>query len=406
MKEHALSFLDWLSTGFLDFSTSGLIVYTLIVTHVTIVSVTVYLHRHSAHRAVDLHPILQHFFRFWLWLTTGMGTLYWTAVHRKHHATCETEDDPHSPQIMGLKKILLEGAEAYRVETRNPETLEKYGRGCPDDWLERNIYGRFDYAAGVTVLAFINIALFGVIGITVWAVQMLWIPVFAAGVINGIGHFWGYRNFECPDAATNIVPWGIIIGGEELHNNHHTYPNSAKLSVKPWEFDIGWMWIRLFNMLGLAKARSTGPVVERIPGKTTLDMDTAWAVLNDRFRVMATYGERVVAPAIEHEYRRADSASRALLRKAKVVLCKEESLIDDEGREKIEKIVSTSPDIEVIYRLRLALQAIWAKRGGNAEEMLAALKQWCVDAEATGIKALRDFVDELKSYTIPQLARA
>ncbi|MDA1073664.1 MAG: transposase [Proteobacteria bacterium] len=398
-------FLDWLRTGFLDFSITGLIVYTLVVTHITIVSVTVYLHRHSAHRAVELHPVLKHFFRFWLWLTTGMGTQYWTAVHRKHHATCETEDDPHSPQIQGLKKIMLEGAEAYRKETQNPETIKKYGSGCPDDWLEHNVYSRFNFAAGVTALAFINIALFGVIGLTVWAVQMLWIPVFAAGVINGIGHYWGYRNFECPDAATNILPWGILIGGEELHNNHHTYPNSAKLSVKPWEFDLGWMWIRIFETLGLAKARSTGPVVAQVPGKTTLDMDTAWAVLNDRFRLMATYGERVVAPAIEQEYRKADRASRQLLKRAKVVLCRAESLIDDEGRQKIDQIVKTSPEIEVIYRLRLALQAIWAKRGGNAEEMLNALKQWCIEAEATGINALREFVEELKSYSIPQFAR-
>ena len=204
------------------------ILTTLIITHITIVSVTVYLHRHSAHRAVDLHPVLQHFFRFWLWLTTGMGTLDWTAVHRLHHAKCETEEDPHSPKVKGLAEIFWNGVEHYR-DACTKENHEKYGKGCPDDWIERNLYSRFS-KAGIGLMLVIDLALFGVLGLTVWAVQMVWIPLLAAGVINGIGHAWGYRNFECPDAARNVVPWGVLIGGEELHNNHHTYPNSAKLS--------------------------------------------------------------------------------------------------------------------------------------------------------------------------------
>lgn len=399
-----MTFLDWFSNGLWNLSWLELLLYALVVTHATIVSVTVYLHRHSAHRAVDLHPALQHFFRFWLWLTTGIITREWTAVHRKHHAVCETEDDPHSPVMQGLKKILWQGMETYGEATSQPEIMKKYGSGCPDDWLERNVYSAYSLH-GIAILALINIALFGVIGMTLWAVQMVLMPI-AGGVINGIGHYWGYRNFECPDAATNIVPWGILIGGEEMHNNHHTYPNSAKFSQKPWEFDIGWCWIRLFQMLGLARPLSTGPIVEQISGKTTMDIDTAWGVLNDRFRVMARYAENVVGPLVEQEFHKAGSAASQLVRKAKVVLCREDSLVDDAGKNRISELVAAHPDIKVIYELRLRLQAVWSKRSGSADELLNALKQWCLDAEATGLSVLRDFVEELKSYSIPKLAQA
>lgn len=397
--------LDWLSNGLLDLSWLGVIGFTLLVTHVTILSVTLYLHRHAAHRALDLHPAVQHFFRFWLWLTTGMVTLEWAAIHRKHHATCETVDDPHSPQVMGLRNILLKGAEAYREEAKVSETLERYGAGLPDDWMERHVYTRHS-ALGIVLMLVLNVALLGVIGITVWAIQMAWIPFFAAGVINGVGHYWGYRNFECPDAATNISPWGILIGGEELHNNHHTYPNSAKFSQQPWEFDLGWLWIRILQSVGLAKARSTGPVAERIPGKSVLDTDTAWAVLNDRFRVMSNYAERVVAPLVKQEYERADKATRGLFKKGKKTLCREASLVDDAGKHRIAALIGHSPELKQIYELRLSLQEVWAKRASDADELLNALRQWCVDAEATGIQALRDFVEELKSYSIPRLASA
>jgi len=271
--------------------------------------------------------------------------------------------------------------------------------------MERNVYTRFG-TLGIALLMSINIAVFGVIGLTIWAVQMIWIPLFAAGVINGIGHYWGYRNFECHDAARNVSPWGIIIGGEELHNNHHTYPNSAKLSQKPWEFDIGWMYIRLFEILGLAKARSTGPVVAKVPGKHILDTDTAWAVLNDRFRVMAKYAEVVVAPLVEQELARAGNARRSVLRSAKRVLCRDESLVDAAGQNRISEILDTSPKLQTIYEFKQRLQAVWTKRGGNAEELLRELKQWCSDAEATGIQALKDFVIDIRSYSMPQLNRA
>ena len=321
-----MSILDWLSHGLLNFSYLQVAIFTLVVTHITIVSVTVYLHRYSSHRSLKLHPILQHFFRFWLWLTTGMVTKQWTAIHRKHHAMCETEEDPHSPVVKGIGEVFWRGAEAYQEAAVDQSILDRYGAGCPDDWLERHVYTK--NSVGITLMAFVNVALFGVLGLTVWAIQMVWIPLFAAGVINGIGHWWGYRNFECPDAARNILPWGILIGGEELHNNHHTYPNSAKLSVKPFEFDLGWAWIKLFRFLRLASVVSTGPVVERVPGKSVLDKDAAWALLNDRFRVMARYAEEVVAPAIEQEYKKADGASRKMFRRARKHLTREDTLLN------------------------------------------------------------------------------
>ena len=400
-----MGIVEWLGSGLWDLPAWGIVAYVLVVTHITIVTVTLYLHRYSAHRSVELHPALQHFFRFWSWMTTGMVTRQWTAIHRKHHAATETREDPHSPQVVGIWEILRRGTEAYRAAAKDPEILERYGSGCPDDWLERNLYSGHEML-GVASMLVIDVALFGVIGVTVWAVQMLWLPVLGAGVINGVGHYWGYRNFESPDASTNMVPWGILIGGEELHNNHHTYPNSAKLSQKPWEFDVGWLWIRLFQGLGLAQPLSTGPVAAKAPGKTTLDIDTVWAVLNDRFRLMAKYKNDVVRPLIEQECALVDRATGRLLRAARRVLCRHEDLVDESGRRRIDRAVQASQTIGTIYNLRLRLQEIWTKRGGDAEEVLHALHQWCRDAEATGIQALRDFVGELKSYTVPKLAGA
>ncbi len=397
-----MNIVDWWY-GFVGLSLWTTLLYTLAVTHATIVAVTVYLHRHSAHRSLDLHPALAMFFRVWLWLTTGMLTKEWTAVHRKHHATTETEADPHSPQVHGLREIFWKGTEYYRAGS-TPETMEKYGKGTPDDWFERKVAVAHPYL-GIGIMAAVDIALFGSIGIIVWAVQMLWIPILAAGVINGVCHHTGYRNFETPDAAANIVPWGILIGGEELHNNHHTYPNSAKLSVKPWEFDIGWFWIRLFEGLRLAKVRSTGPVVAHVQGKAQIDMDTVWAVLNDRFRVMSRYAEQVVAPLAKQEVRRAQGSARTLLRRARRVLCRDGSQVCEQDRRDIDVIVESSALLRTIYEKRLELIAVWAKRGGNREDLLRAFKDWCVAAEDTGIQALRDFVRELKSYTMPLKAQ-
>jgi stearoyl-CoA desaturase (Delta-9 desaturase) len=394
----------WLQQGVTNAPFWVIVVYTLVVTHVTVVSVTLYLHRHSAHRSLELHPALRHVFRFWIWLTSGMVTKEWTAVHRKHHAFCETESDPHSPQIHGLRKVLLQGAELYR-QGADAETLKKYGRGTPDDWVERNLYSRFAIG-GVALMLVVDLALFGVIGLSVWAVQMLWMPLLAAGVVNGVGHYWGYRNFECPDAARNILPFGFFIGGEELHNNHHTYPNSAKFSVMPWEFDLGWLWIRMLRTVGLARPLSTGPLAARDPKRHIIDRDTVWAVFNDRFRVMAMYAERVVAPLAEQEYHRADKATQRIYKRAKSLLCREASLVDDRQQAQISTLIDTSPLLRTIYEMRQQLQQVCTRRSGDTEELLRAFKQWCMDAEATGIQALKDFVADLKSYTMPTMARA
>jgi stearoyl-CoA desaturase (delta-9 desaturase) len=385
--------------GLLHLSLWQVALATLLMTHATIISVTVYLHRHSAHRALELHPMLKHGFRFWLWLSTGLNTREWTAIHRKHHAKCETADDPHSPRIKGLRKVLTQGAELYQAEAKNPETLRLYGKNCPDDWLERNVYSRLPMT-GIALMAVIDLALFGVLGLTVWAIQMLWIPIWAAGVINGLGHAVGYRNFECKDAATNLLPWGILIGGEELHNNHHTYPNSAKLSVRAWEFDLGWAWIRLFSLLGLAKVQRTAPIAHRVAGKRSMDMDTAMAILNNRFQVMVQYRQRVIAPLVQQELSQADQSVRHLFRRAKRLLSREPGLLDAGHQARLAAMFEQSLALKVIYEQRLALQLIWARTSSNGHDMLEATKRWIHDAEASGIQALGEFAEQLQSYTL------
>ncbi len=393
-------------TGILDLSAWQVVAATLILTHVTIVAVTVYLHRYSAHRSLELNAVLKHFFRFWLWLTTAMNTREWTAIHRKHHAKCETPDDPHSPVQKGLGTVLRRGAELYMEEAKNEETLRVYGKNCPDDWVERNLYSRYPNL-GIVLMLGLDLALFGVIGLTVWAVQMIWIPVWAAGVVNGLGHAVGYRNFECRDAATNLVPWGILIGGEELHNNHHTYPNSAKLSVRKWEFDMGWAWIKLFSLFGLAKVNRTAPIAHRVKAKHQLDMDSAMAILNNRFQIMAQYRKLVIKPLVQLELQRADASVRHQFRRAKRLLSREPSLLQDDQQAHIEVILEQSQSLRVIYEQRLALQQIWTRTSANGHEMLAAMKQWVHDAEASGIQSLREFAEHLRTYSLrPAVAHA
>ncbi|KTT50763.1 aminotransferase [Pseudomonas oryzihabitans] len=385
--------------GLLDLTVWQLVVVTLVLTHLTIVSVTVYLHRYSAHRSLELHPALKHAFRFWLWLTTAMNTREWTAIHRKHHAKCETEDDPHSPVHKGLSTVMRKGAELYKAEASNAETLRIYGKNCPDDWVERNLYSRHRNL-GVGLMLLIDLALFGALGLTVWAVQMIWIPFWAAGVVNGLGHALGYRNFECRDAATNLVPWGILIGGEELHNNHHTYPNSAKLSVKRWEFDMGWAWIKLFTWLRLAKVNRIAPIAHRVEGKGQLDMDTAMAILNNRFQIMAQYRKQVIGPLLRQERVSATPSQRPLFRRARSLLARETSLLKTRHKVRIDELLEHSQTLKLIYEKRLALQQIWARTSANGHDMLAATRQWIGEAEASGIHSLREFAEQLKTYSL------
>ncbi|MEX0607437.1 MAG: fatty acid desaturase, partial [Halofilum sp. (in: g-proteobacteria)] len=320
--------LDLLATGLIDLSPLGYVAVVLLLTHITIVSVTVYLHRCQAHRSVDLHPIVSHFFRFWLWMTTGMRTIEWVAIHRKHHAHTEDEDDPHSPHQAGIWKVLFAGAELYRDEAKNQETLDKYGHGTPDDWMERNVYSRAPIG-GIVLMMVLALSLFGVLGMTVWAIQMMWIPLWAAGVINGIGHYWGYRNFESADGSTNISPLGLLIGGEEMHNNHHAFPSSAKFSQRWYEFDVGWFYLRILSALGLAKIKRVAPSPTIDPAKTTVDYETVKAVVVARMHVMRTYATRVTLPVLRAELQRADDQYRALLKRAKRALVRDESRMDE-----------------------------------------------------------------------------
>ncbi|MFQ5470758.1 MAG: transposase [Gammaproteobacteria bacterium] len=385
--------------GILNLSVWGYVVATLIMTHITIVGVTVFLHRHQAHKALDLHPVLSHFFRFWLWITTGMVTKAWVAIHRKHHAKCETVDDPHSPQILGIKKVLLEGAEIYREEAKNQQTMEKYGHGTPNDWLENHVYSPWS-GKGLLVMLVLDLVLFGLAGISVWGIQMLWIPFFAAGVINGVGHWWGYRNYEVQDASTNILPLGILIGGEELHNNHHTFASSAKLSSKWWEFDIGWMYIRLFQFFRLAKVKKIPPKPRINPDKLVVDMDTVKAIINNRFQVMARYARDVVKSVHKDEMQRADQKTRLRLKKIRRLLIREESLIDERSRLRLNSVLKNHNSLITVYQFKQRLQEIWRRTATSNEHLLLSLQEWCKQAEETGIKSLQEFSKRLRTYSL------
>jgi stearoyl-CoA desaturase (delta-9 desaturase) len=391
--------LQFLRTGLLDLPLWGLIIAALLLTHITIVSVTVFLHRAQAHRALDLHPGVSHFFRFWLWLTTGMVTKEWVAIHRKHHAKCETPDDPHSPQVLGIGKVLGEGAELYRAEAKNPDTLERYGHSTPDDWLERHVYTPY-HKTGLGILLFIDLGLFGAAGLTVWAVQLLWIPLWAAGVINGLGHYWGYRNYETRDASANIVPWGILIGGEELHNNHHAFPSSAKLSNKWWEIDLGWFYIRLLQAVRLARVKKLAPTPRRLPEKQTVDLDTLRAVVLNRLYIMADFGRDVLMPVLREEAGKADVSRRRFLKRARALLVREDTRLGPQDRDRLQNVLKDSQALRTVYEFRARLQEIWGRTTVNHEKLLAALQQWCAEAESSGIQCLRDFAHSLRSYSL------
>jgi stearoyl-CoA desaturase (delta-9 desaturase) len=389
--------LDWLAHGLIAASWWQIVLYTLVTTHITIASVTIYLHRHQAHRAMDLHAIPAHFFRFWLWLGTGQVTKEWVSIHRKHHAKCETIEDPHSPQAFGIKKVFWEGAELYRAESKNKETMVKYGHGTPNDWLERNLYTRYSWQ-GVGLMMIINLALFGAAGLAVWAVQMAWIPVTAAGIINGIGHYWGYRNFEAPDASTNISPWGIMIGGEELHNNHHTYPTSAKFSVKPYEFDIGWVYIRAMEKVGLA-------TVKKVPPKLTLgsiqpvaDEKTLEALIAHRYEVMAGYARELRrAGQAEIEALKARKADISVLKAANRWLHRDDDKVPAAAKPQIAQALAEHPVLDKMVTMREELRQMWLSTSASREQLASDLQAWCRRAEESGIAALRDFSMNLRA---------
>jgi stearoyl-CoA desaturase (delta-9 desaturase) len=389
--------LEWLAHGLFAASWWQIVLVTLALTHITIVSVTLYLHRCQAHRSLNLHAIPSHFFRFWLWLTTGQVTKEWVGVHRKHHAKCETMEDPHSPYAHGIKTVLFTGAELYRAETKNLETLAKYGRGTPDDWIERNLYTRFSWQ-GIVLMLLIDVALFGAIGLSVWAVQMAWIPITAAGIINGAGHYWGYRNFEAPDASTNVSPWGILIGGEELHNNHHTYPTAAKFSVKPYEFDIGWGYIRAMEMVGLAKVKKVPPKLQFGAIQPVANEKTLEALIAHRYEVMAGFALELRRTA-QAEMARMDAKKTdvSLLRAAHRWLHRDDERVPAEARSQIAQVRADYPVLDKMVTMREELRQLWLSTSASREQLAADLQAWCQRAEGSGIAALRDFSMQLRA---------
>lgn len=387
--------------GILNLSFWGYVAVTFLMIQVTFMGVTLYLHRDATHRSLDLHPALRHFFRFWLWTTSGIVTKEWVAVHRKHHARCETEDDPHSPVVFGLKKVLLEGAELYQVAARDPEVTEKFGRGTPDDWMERNVYLRHRNM-GIVLLVVVDLLLFGVPGIIIIAAQMLANPLLAAGVVNGVGHYYGYRNFECPDAARNVVPWGLLLAGEELHNNHHAFPSSAKFSVQRWEFDIGWLYIRVFQALGLARVIRVAPSPVKVEPRVHIDLENVRAVIVNRMHVLRDYTRNVTLPVFREELR---LAGDKLSRRVRKLLVREPALLDPQAQSRLKEVLASNQTLKTVHEFRERLAVMWSGANMSNEKLVQHLKECIAQAEASGIKVLQEFANTLRSYAMqPQRA--
>ena len=393
--------LTFLSQGLTNASWVTMLVYTLVMTQITIFTVTLYLHRCQTHRGVDLHPLIANFFRFWGWLTTGMVTKEWVAIHRKHHAKVETEEDPHSPQIYGIKKVFLDGVSLYREASENKDDMEKYGRGTPDDWIERKLFSAHPYW-GPTLMAIIDLSLFGVIGGLIWAVQMIWIPFWAAGFVNGIGHWWGYRNFESADTARNLIPWGFWIGGEELHNNHHAFPSSAKFALRKWEFDIGWAAICMLRAVGLAKVLRVAPALDIRPNVHLPDAETLKAVLTHRFQAMTDYYRQVIVPTLRDEAQHAGENIKSVPRRMRLALADGGRWLDNEGRDRMQAVLAKRPTLKTVCDFRTRLSALMEQRG--ADQALNGLQQWIHEAEQSGIQALQNFAQRLKGYGVTSAA--
>ena len=391
--------MDILINGLIDFTWLGYVLYTLVVTHISIVAITLYLHRGVCHSAIEIKPLLAHFFRFWLWLTTSMRTADWVAVHRKHHAKCETIDDPHSPAYYGIETVLLRGADLYHEEKNKPETLEKYSQNCPTDWVEEKIYTGMNNI-GILLLFILNIILFGVVGIIIWAIQMAWTPIFAAGGINGAGHYWGYRNYDTSDDSTNMIPLGIVIGGEELHNNHHAFPTAAKFSLKPWEFDLGWMYIKLFSLLGQIKVKRLAPVTIINEPSKSLDHETGYALLKSKLTVITNYSKIVLKPLMKHEQKKADGELKRLLNQSKYTLVREPHRITNQENNMLDRIFDKCSSLKIAYNLRNKLFDILHSRNLQHDKFIDSINKWCEEARSAGIESLVDFSSSLKGYEV------
>ena len=381
--------------GLLGLSLKGYVIAILILTQCTIASVTIYLHRHQSHSALKLHPIASHFFRFWLWMATGIKTIEWDSIHRKHHAKCETIEDPHSPKNWGLKTMLLRGAEVYRAG-KTEETIATYGNGTPNDWMEKNIYSKH-HKLGIGLMLIIDLLLFGLPGLSIWGLQMIWIPFWAGGVVNGIGHSFGYRNFEPNDASTNIFPWGLLIGGEELHNNHHAFPSSAKLSVKWWEIDMGWLYIKVLQFLKLAEVKKVRPVLCLKKVKQPIDFNVVKVLINNRLQILDEYSKKVILPTlkIERKYKKNNSIPNTA---GKLLICST-SLLDGSNQQIVSDLLNSNPGLNLVYRFRESLQHIWENNKASQQELVQALKEWIVEAEKSGNILLEKFAQSMPYYT-------
>ncbi len=391
--------MDLITNGLIQFTWVEYVIYTLVVTHITIVAITLYLHRGVCHSAIEIKPILAHFFRFWLWLTTSMRTADWVAIHRKHHAKVETPDDPHSPAHYGIGQVLLRGADLYHEEKGNNETIEKYSQNCPNDWIEQHVYtGKNNL--GILLLFILNILLFGVVGIIIWSIQMMWTPIFAAGGINGAGHYWGYRNFNTSDDSTNLGPVGIIIGGEELHNNHHAFPTAAKFSLKPWEFDIGWMYIKIFKLLGQIKVKRLA--VKTVVDIPNLDLDSkvGYDLLKSKLTVITNYTSEVLKPILKLEIKNAKYDIKKMLKMSTETLSRQPSRISDNDIDRLKLIFRECATLETVYDLKNKLYDILYSRNIKQENFIQILNEWCEEASSKGIDSLKVFSNSLKGYKV------
>ena len=389
-----------LFSGFFDLPWWGHVAVALALTHVTIAAVTIFLHRCQAHRALDLHPVVSHFFRLWLWLTTGMVTKEWAAIHRKHHAKCETPEDPHSPQVYGLNRVLWLGVFLYVKEAHNRETLERYGRGTPDDWLERKVYSPHS-VYGLFLMGAVDIALFGLVpGLAILVTQIAWIPFWAAGVINGVGHYWGYRNWDCPDAGRNIVPFGILIGGEELHNNHHAFASAAKLSNKWYEFDLGWLYIRTLSALGLASVKKVPPRPRFAAAKQAVDAETLQSVIANRYDVLAKYAKSLKATYGEElaKLRQRAPQDAEMLRRLKRWIARDEKAVPAREKAELEQVLARTGALQTVYAMRRDLVAVWERSNASREQLVRQLQDWCARAEASNVRPLVEFSQRLRCY--------
>lgn len=405
-EAHMLEFLNTHLYGLANLSFFGYVIVALLWVHTTMMAITLYFHREQAHRAVDLHPIVRHFFRFWLWLNTGAPTKEWVAVHRKHHAHCEVDGDPHSPVIFGLKRVVLEGAELYMAAARDSETLDKYGKGTPDDWLERNIYGRFTYT-GIWILVAFDLIVFGVPGIILIALQLAAMPMLAAGVINGVCHAKGYRNFDTNDASTNLWPIGLFVAGEELHNNHHAFPTSARFSLRPHEIDMGWLHLKALSWLGLARIKRVAQQPELDRAAKSPGIDALRAIIINRMHVLRHYTNHVTLPVLSRETERLGENSKSIVGAAKRLLAWQPHMLDEGSRRDLTKLIERHPTFQTVLEFRNELKNLWEGAHTSNERLLAEFRQWCARAEESGIQYLEDFVAYLKSFRdMPEPAMA